>query len=65
MDSPVFDDLSRGTGGIQDRISLNITVCPYSTNSHYFRGTTLLNIIWSPVGTYTTEEMIQLNPGAE
>lgn len=22
-------------------------------------------IIWSPVGTYTTEEMIQLNPGAE
>lgn len=22
-------------------------------------------IIWSPVGTYTTEEMIELNPGAE
>lgn len=50
-----------GSGGVIC-ILLALAVFPIS---HKAAALVLPYIIWSPVGTYTTEEMVQLNPGAE
>ncbi|KJH69745.1 TspO/MBR family protein [Aliterella atlantica] len=50
-----------GSGAVLS-IILALAVFPISRLA---AGLLLPYIIWSPVGTYTTEEMIQLNPGAE
>lgn len=50
-----------GSGAVLS-IILALAVFPIS---HLAAGLLVPYIIWSPVGTYTTEEMIQLNPSAE
>lgn len=51
-----------GGSGAVISVILAIAIFPISRLA---AGLLLPYIIWSPVGTYTTEEMIQLNPGAE
>lgn len=50
-----------GSGAILS-IILALAILPISRQA---AALLLPYIIWSPVGTFTTEEMIQLNPGAE